>query len=95
VGEDDRREERTMEDWMDRLAEALGEEPLDAAQTDRLLAASRDVAHRVERKLTPLSMFLLGLSAGRSVAAGTDRGRAIGDALRTFDGLLPPGGTEG
>ena len=47
-----------MEDWIDRLAAALGEDPLSESETTRLLGVSREVAHRVERKITPLAAFL-------------------------------------
>lgn len=84
-----------MQGWMDRLAEALAEETLTAEETDRLLTASRDVAHRVERKLTPLSMFLLGSAVGRAEAGGATRDEALARALGTLDRLLPDEGPEG
>ena len=42
-----------MEGWIDELAEALGEEALTREEANDLLGAARDVAHRVERKITP------------------------------------------
>ena len=48
-----------MDAWIDRLAKALDEDPLTDAETTRLLGSARDVAHRVERKITPLAAFLL------------------------------------
>lgn len=77
-----------MQGWMDRLAEALSEEPLAGEETDRLLSASRDVAHRVERKLTPLSMFLLGSAVGRAEVGGAARDDALARALATLERLL-------
>jgi hypothetical protein len=51
----------TMEDeWLHRLATILGVDPVDEAQIGDILDAARDVAHNVERKLTPVSTFLLG-----------------------------------
>jgi hypothetical protein len=79
-----------MEAWIDRLAETLGEDPLSAAETARLLGAARDVAHRVERKITPLATFLLGAAAGRSMAGGGARNDALDAALETMESLLPP-----
>ena len=79
-----------MDGWIDRLAEALGEEPLTQDQTTRLLRASRDVAHRVERKLTPLAAFLIGSAVGGNVARGASRADALQATLETVGGLLPP-----
>ena len=59
-----------MEAWIDRLAAALEEEPLTDAEATRLLGSAREVAHRVERKITPLAAFLLGEATGRRTAAG-------------------------
>jgi len=84
-----------MEDWIDRLAAALGEAPLSETETTRLLGVSREVAHRVERKITPLAAFLLGSATSRSVAGGVSRADALAAALDTLGRLLPasrPGG---
>jgi hypothetical protein len=75
--------------WIDRLAEALGEEPPSSAEADRLLEAAREVAHRVERKATPLAAYLLGAAAGRRMAAGMEREDATAEVLRVLDGELP------
>lgn len=80
-----------MDGWIDRLAERLGEEPLTAAETERLLHVARDVAHRVERRITPLSAFLLGTAVGRELAGGTPRGEALPAALGALEALLPDG----
>jgi hypothetical protein len=76
-------------DWVDRLAEALDQEPLSALEMDRLLHTSRDVAHRVERRATPLAAYLVGLAVGRSVAEGASREAALGDALEAVVVRLP------
>lgn len=55
-----------MESWIDRLATALGEEPLAPTEVDALLDAAREVAHGVERRVTPLTTFLLGVAVGRN-----------------------------
>ncbi len=59
-----------MDSWIDELARTLGEEPLTAAETTQLLDAAGDVAHRVERKMAPLSAFVIGCAVGRKLAAG-------------------------
>ena len=66
-----------MDDWIDELARALGEEPLTDAETTQLLDTARDVAHRVERKFTPLSAFVIGCAVGRELAAGAERARIL------------------
>ena len=83
-------------EWLDRLAEALGEEPLTGQEVDRLLRISREVAHRVERKATPLAAYLVGAAVGRAVERGSAREAAFDGA---FDAVLvrlpdpPPGET--
>jgi len=84
-----------MEDWVDRLAETLGEAPLSGDETARLLAASREVAHRVERRITPLSTFLAGVAVGRRMAGGATRDEALGAVLETLESLLPEAPAEG
>ena len=84
-----------MDVWIDRLAEALGEDPLTDAETSRLLRSSREVAHRTERKTTPLAAFLLGSAAGRGVAEGASREQALSAALQTLESLLPPSTEQG
>ena len=60
-----------MGGWIDDLAEALEVDPLTASETDRLLSIARDVAHRVERRDTPLASFLLGMDVARRTADGS------------------------
>ena len=74
---------------------ALGEDPLTDAETTRLLGSARDVAHRVERKITPLAAFLLGSATGRRMAEGGSRDDALGSAIGTLEGLLPSEPAEG
>lgn len=76
-------------DWVDRLADALDQEPLSGQEVDRLLRASRQVAHRVERRATPLAAYLVGLAVGRGVAEGASREAALGDALDAVLVRLP------
>ena len=50
-----------MEDWLDRYAEALGEDPVTPDEMGALLRLAREVAHRTQdRRLAPLSTFLAG-----------------------------------
>lgn len=83
-----------MERWIDELASALGEQTLSEEETERLLGIARDVAHSVERKITPLAAFLIGSEVGRSVAGGTSRSDAMAAALKTVEGLLPQAPAE-
>lgn len=59
------------------------------AEIESLLAVARDVAHRVERKVTPLAAFLLGMAVERRIAGGVPRGEAIEGAIAELEGLLP------
>jgi hypothetical protein len=85
-----------VQTWIDRLAAALGEEPLGREDVARLLGVSREVAHRVERKVTPLAAFLLGAAVGRRQASGTSRRDALGETIAELHGILPaePEATE-
>ena len=84
-----------MDPWIDRLALALGEVPLTDAETTRLLGSARDVAHRVERKITPIAAFLLGAATGRRMAGGGSRDDALASTIGILEGLLPSGPAEG
>ena len=79
-----------MSDWTDRLAETLGVATLDAEQQTSLLNASREIAHRVERKETPLSAYVLGVAAGTRIAAGADAATALRDVVDVLLAALPP-----
>jgi hypothetical protein len=83
-----------MDNWIDDLARTLDEEPLTAAETAQLLDAARDVAHRVERKITPLSTFVIGCAVGRKLAGGADRSETIGATLSQLEAQLPPEARE-
>jgi hypothetical protein len=83
-----------MDNWIDELARALGEEPLTSAETTQLLDAARDVAHRVERKMTPLSTFVIGCAVGRGIAGGADRTETLSAKLRQLEAALPPDAPE-
>jgi uncharacterized protein DUF6457 len=79
-----------MENWIDDLARVLGEEPLTPAETTRLLDVARDVAHRVERKMTPLAAFMIGCAVGRDVASGAARAETLSGMLSRLEATLPP-----
>jgi hypothetical protein len=76
--------------WIDELAAVFGEDALSDAETRHLLRIARDVAHRVERKETPLAAFLLGLDVAHRVDGGASRDVALGEAIERIDALLPP-----
>lgn len=79
-----------MSEWTDRLAETLEVAPLDAAQQESLLNASREIAHRTQRKETPLSTYLLGVAVGGRTTAGADPSDALQEAVAALLALLPP-----
>lgn len=76
-------------EWLDQLAGRLGVDPLGPDEIDDLLAAARDVAHGVERKVTPLAAFQLGVSVERKIAAGADRAEAMAAAMADLRTTLP------
>ena len=84
-----------MAEWIDELASALDEDPLTGPETNQLLNTARDVAHRVERRITPLTTFLAGVAAGRRMALGASRAEALGEVLTTVTGVLPEEGFAG
>jgi hypothetical protein len=75
-------------EWVNGLATELRLGVLSKHETDHVLSAAREVAHRVERKATPLAMYVVGLAVGRQLA---DRGRdeAIEDVIHTLLMRLP------
>lgn len=83
-----------MESWLDDLARALAQDPLPESDVERLLGVAREVAHRVERRITPVSTFLLGTAVGRAEAAGASRSEALEQAVATLRSLLPEGSPE-
>jgi Domain of unknown function (DUF6457) len=81
-------------EWLDRLAETF---ELDAPTNQEIAAvldAARDVAHGVERKITPVSTFLLGRNVERRVGAGASRQEALTSALAALRATLPAGSAE-
>jgi len=78
-----------MGEWIEELAAAVGQPPLSDDETTELLRATREVAHRVERRATPLAAFLLGLDVAGRTAAGATRGSAIAASIADLGRLLP------
>jgi Domain of unknown function (DUF6457) len=75
--------------WTDELAVALGVPAPSDTERTVLLDASREIAHRVERKETPLTTFLVGLAVGRDTATGISPEDALDTALTVLAGVLP------
>ena len=78
-----------MEDWLDRLADELGERRLSSKELGAILKFTRGVAHGVERKLAPVSAFMLGVSVGRRTATGRSREEAFDEVLTRATPLVP------
>ncbi len=76
-------------DWIDELAEMFGVEAPSVQETRQLLDVARDVAHAVERKVTPLSTFVLGLAVQERMAAGQARDEAFANAVAALRTTLP------
>jgi hypothetical protein len=76
-------------EWIDGLAAALGVDNLTAEEISRLLAASRRVAHEVERMITPLAADLVGVAAGFRMSEGADQATALSEMLATLEERLP------
>ncbi|HSL11844.1 MAG TPA: DUF6457 domain-containing protein [Actinomycetota bacterium] len=75
-------------EWLDQLATTFGVEPLGPDETNDLLDAARDVAHGVERKITPLASFLLGMRVAAQVADGIPREQALPETLAELRSTL-------
>jgi hypothetical protein len=76
--------------WIDELAEALGAEPLSEDEVERLLNVARDVAHGIERKITPLASFLLGMGVQARMQGGDTRAAALAAAIADLRAEMPP-----
>jgi len=76
-------------EWVNTLAADLHLDALSAHENDHLLSASREVAHRIERKATPLAMYVVGLSVGAQLGE-RKRDDAIEDAIHALLLRLPP-----
>jgi hypothetical protein len=74
-----------MEDWLNTAAGDLGVDPIDDDTQERLLGVARDVAHGVERKLTPIATYMLGEAVQRRVSGGETRASAFASALADME----------
>lgn len=74
---------------MNELAGTVGAEALSAEEVEALLEVARDVAHRVERKATPLATFLLGAGVQRRMSEGATRADALAAATADLRAILP------
>jgi len=92
VGLDRPEEVLDVDAWLNEIAEALGVDPLAPADTEELLDLARDVAHGVERKVTPLAAFLLGAGMQRRIAEGTSRADALTASVADLRAHIPTTG---
>jgi len=76
-------------EWHEDLAGTFGVDPLGPQEVTDLLEAARDVAHGVERKVTPLATFLVGMAVERRIAQGASRSEALSGALAEVRGSIP------
>jgi hypothetical protein len=53
-----------------------------------LLVAARDVAHGVERKITPLATFLLGAAVQRQIGHGRTQEEAFDQVMASLRTIL-------
>ena len=81
-------------EWLDRLAQTFELDATTNQEIAAVLDAARDVAHGVERKITPVSTFLLGMNVERRVSAGASRQEALTSALAALRATLPAGPAE-
>jgi hypothetical protein len=80
--------------WLDRLAQAFEVDAPTNQEIAAVLDAARDVAHGVERRITPVSTFLLGMHVERRVAVGTSREDALASSIAALRATLPAGPAE-
>ena len=76
-------------EWIDELAGVMGAEPLSEAEVEHLLQVARDIAHSVERKVTPLATFLLGMDVQRRMDGGKMRADVVDGAIADLRATFP------
>jgi hypothetical protein len=81
-------------DPIDRLAQALAVDAPTPEETAAILQVARDVAHTVERRITPVSTYLLGLNVQRRVTGGATRSDALEAAVSELRAAIPAGRSE-
>lgn len=75
-------------DWVAKASDAVGVDPADV-DIVQLHHLSKQVAHRLERPLAPVSTFILGLALGSSAAGTHGDGRPMDNALARLLDTLP------
>jgi hypothetical protein len=78
-----------MDEWLTATATTLGVDPLERQQIADLLNVSRDVAHGVERRATPLAAYLLGAAVQRRIGHGSTAREAFDAAVTELRSVLP------
>lgn len=78
-----------MSDHLRRFAEALDEPPLPPQEISTILELTRDVAHGTERKLAPLTSYLVGIQLGRQLEGGADRDEAFDEVVDRVLATIP------
>lgn len=75
-------------DWVTEAATAVGVDPgeVDIVQLHYL---SKQVAHRLERPLAPVSTFILGLALGSGAAGTEGSGRPMDNVVARLLQTLP------
>lgn len=78
--------------WLDWVAEASSAVGIDPSDVDivQLHHLSKQVAHRLERPMAPVSTFILGLALGSGAGGTQGAGRPIDNALARLLQTLPP-----
>ena len=77
-------------DWLQQVAGVLEVEAPSPQQTNQVLELARDVAHGVERRITPVSTLLVGMSVERRRAAGEPFADALTAVLSEVRAAIPP-----
>jgi hypothetical protein len=83
-----------MNDWINQLAGALDVHPPSTEEVGAVLKLARDVAHGVERKLAPLSTYLVGVAVGAGTAPDSERAEAFRLAIEAAGPIIPRAGAD-
>ena len=78
--------EHPQQRWAEWVSEACAAVGVDAAQVDiaQIHHVSKQVAHRLERPLAPVSTFILGLAVAAGSGTPQDRAAALSRILDTL-----------
>ena len=83
-----------MDDWLDRLADALEVPRITSDELGTILSLAREVAHATERKHAPVSTFLLGIAVGRASSTDSLKDQALTAAVAKTHSLILGGNRE-